>query len=236
VSEEIQPTPALGEAGETCCECGAPLAADQRYCLNCGHRRGGPRVDFRQHLPAEDSAATNGSTPPATAIGDVSVVDHPYGGSTTGASPEKPQRDYAPLAAVGGIAVLGLMLLVGVLIGRGGGDSVSAPAPIIRVPDGGGGTTAGNEEAAEESGAAAKQAKAKGSGKAAKSAGDLAGSKGGGAPVEASDEALQELQEQSPEEYQESSAKLPDEIATGGAPPPKDSKAPGGGSKGTAIE
>ena len=33
--------------------------------------------------------------------------------------PAKPERDFAPLAAVGGIAVLGLMLLVGVLIGKG---------------------------------------------------------------------------------------------------------------------
>jgi hypothetical protein len=44
------------------------------------------------------------------------------------------------------------------------------------------------------------------------------------------------LEEQSPDEYSENSAKLPDEIATGGAPPPKDDKAPGGGSTGTAIE
>ena len=37
-----------GQPGEPCEECGAPLAADQRYCLNCGRRRGGPRVDYRQ--------------------------------------------------------------------------------------------------------------------------------------------------------------------------------------------
>ncbi len=40
--------------GEPCEECGAPLAADQRYCLNCGQRRGEPRVDYRQlHAAAE---------------------------------------------------------------------------------------------------------------------------------------------------------------------------------------
>ena len=49
MSEPADTTQVLGEAGETCRECGAPLAADQRYCLNCGRRRGEPRVDF-QHL------------------------------------------------------------------------------------------------------------------------------------------------------------------------------------------
>lgn len=221
--------PPLGEAGETCRECGAPLAVDQRYCLNCGRRRGGPRVDLRQHLPAQGAAATNGAPPPQTQAASTP--------SPAATADENPQRDYAPLAAVGGIAVLGLMLLVGVLIGKGGGDTASAPAPIIRVPGEGAGTAAGGEAVEQGGGAAGESAKAKGSAKAAKSAGDLASGKGGGAaPVEASDEALQELQEQSPEEYQESSAKLPDEIATGGAPPPKDNKAPGGGSKGTAIE
>ena len=32
-------SPASGCAG-----CGAPLAADQRYCLECGHRRAATRV------------------------------------------------------------------------------------------------------------------------------------------------------------------------------------------------
>ena len=30
-----------GRARSACSECGTPLAPDQRYCLNCGHRRGG---------------------------------------------------------------------------------------------------------------------------------------------------------------------------------------------------
>jgi hypothetical protein len=30
----------LGRSRSACGECGAPLAADQRYCLSCGHRRG----------------------------------------------------------------------------------------------------------------------------------------------------------------------------------------------------
>lgn len=218
-----EPMPKLGEAGETCRECGVPLAADQRYCLNCGRRHGEARVDFHQHLPAE-KATQNGAA----------IAPRPT--TAAPAAVEKPQRDYAPLAAVGGIAILGTMLLIGVLIGKGDSGSATAPPPqVVRVQGDGAAATASDEEAAPDGGAS-KQAKAKG-GKTAKGAGSLAQDQGSGAaPVEASDEALQELQEQSPEEYQESSAKLPDEIATGGAPPPKDSKAPGGGSKGTAIE
>jgi phosphatidylinositol-3-phosphatase len=36
-----------GEASsERCAKCGTALAADQRYCLQCGRRRGQPRIDF----------------------------------------------------------------------------------------------------------------------------------------------------------------------------------------------
>src|SRR6185312_1949730 len=31
---------APGRSRNACSECGTPLAADQRYCMNCGHRRG----------------------------------------------------------------------------------------------------------------------------------------------------------------------------------------------------
>ena len=228
MSEPTERLQVLGEAGESCRECGGPLAVDQRYCLNCGRRRGEPRVDFEQHLPAKNGAAGNGAIapPPADGVAPTAAAPPPE---------QKPQRDYAPLAAVGGIAVLGVMLLLGVLIGKGGDDAATAPAPqVVRLNEEGGATAGSDEgETGQAQGKASKQAKGKGAGKAAKSANGLTGT---GSAVEASDEALQELQEQSPEEYQESSAKLPDEIATGGAPPPEDNKTPGGGSKGTAIE
>jgi hypothetical protein len=226
MSEREPQTQMLGRAGEPCRSCGAPLAADQRYCLNCGNRRGDPRVDFRRHLPdaAPGATATNGAAMPAQ-------------GAAAPPPQERPPRDYAPLAAVGGIAVLGLMLLVGVLIGRGTNDAIStAPPQVVRVDDGDGAVTSSEGRSGEKDKASAKNAKAKAAGKKADDAGSLIGGKGGGGPVEASDEALKELEEQSPEEYAENAAKLPDEIATGGAPPPVDGKAPGGGSKGTAIE
>lgn len=199
---------------QTCRSCGARLAEDQRYCLNCGQRRGEPRIDFRQYEAPPVQPPEAMPPPPAE---------------------EKAERDYTPLAAVGGIAVLGVMLLIGVLIGKGdGGGTAATPAPVVvQGGEASAGKTAADEEAGEGK-AKAKQAKSKAGGK---NSGAVKGGSAntGNAPV-ASDEELQKLQEQSPQEYAENSAKLPDEIATGGAPPPEDSKAPGGGSKGTAIE
>ena len=216
-------TQILGKAGESCRECGAPLAVDQRYCLNCGKRRGEPRIDFKSRIPPKDLASANGhSPPPAEAV----QLGSPAG--------QGPQRDYTPLAAVGGIAVLGVMLLIGVLIGKGdSGGTPATPAPVV-VQGGEADTGKAASEGEGRGKAEAKQAKAKGGGKGN---GVVKGGSAstGSAPV-ASDETLEQLQEGTPEEKAEHSANLPDEVATGGAPPPEDNKAPGGGSKGTAIE
>jgi hypothetical protein len=212
---------------EPCRACGAAMADDQRYCLNCGERRGAPRVDSRSHLDA--AGPGGGATPEAT--------PKPPAGPPA-PQPERRQRDYAPLAAAGGIAVLGIMLLIGVLIGRGtGATSGENPAPqVVRVESGGSesGGAAPEEESAGGAGQATAGGSGKRSGKSGKAARDAAAGTGD-APV-ASDRQLQELQEQSPEEYSESSAKLPDEIATPGEAPATDNKAPGGGGGGTTIE
>src|ERR1700746_3812420 len=43
-----EPTRQLSVAGTSdhCANCGAPLASDQRYCVNCGERRGKPRFSL----------------------------------------------------------------------------------------------------------------------------------------------------------------------------------------------
>ena len=92
------------------------MAADQRYCLSCGARRGEPRVPVQGPAGEEKTAVAVAPTPAKTA-------------------------DVSPLAAVIGIALLGGMLLIGVLIGRNGSDDNAAPAPIVQVGTGTASTT-----------------------------------------------------------------------------------------------
>jgi len=113
---ETLPGEPIAEHGEPCRRCGAAMAGDQRYCLNCGNRRGGPRVD-----PLEFLGGSNGN-------GSVN-------GTANGASevpPAAPKRDVSPLAAVGAVAALGAILLIGVLIGKGNSSTpTTAAAPQI---------------------------------------------------------------------------------------------------------
>jgi hypothetical protein len=226
---EIDPqAPVFGEQGEPCQECGALLAADQRYCLNCGRRRAEPRVDFQRMIGAAKSE---------------DVAEGPRSAPAPQPSPEpaKAERDFAPLAAVGGIAVLGLMLLVGVLIGKGNSAPTAAPAPIVKV---GGETasTAGSAEPGETKTAAKPKSKKKpkGSGTGATAvAGGLTGSAAheSKATVQATTDDLESLNSQSGESYENTIKKLPDKIATPGKPPPIDtSTAPGGGGAAETIE
>ncbi|HEY6730947.1 MAG TPA: zinc ribbon domain-containing protein [Solirubrobacterales bacterium] len=204
----------------TCPSCGAALADDQRYCLNCGQRQGEPRVDFRQHLDSKEAAAKT-QTPPASGAGPAAPSE----------PPAKPQHDYAPLAAAGGIAVLGVMLLIGVLIGRGTGSAnESSATPQVITVGAAESSSSGPDQGAGQTDNAGKAGK--GGDKAKKqdtAAGDSTNT--GNAPV-ASDSQLEALQGKSGQEYAEESAKLPDEIATPGKAPPTDGKAPGGGTGG----
>ena len=95
------------------------MAVDQRYCLNCGNRRGPPRVAVAEQAgerPAEAAA-------PAEPAGD-----------------GRP-NDVSPLGAVLGVALLGGMLLIGVLIGRGDTSNDQPPAQTIQVGANGATTT-----------------------------------------------------------------------------------------------
>jgi hypothetical protein len=140
-------------SNESCPNCGAQMAADQRYCLNCGHRRGDPRlpfmdaVVFMESMSAPGGAA--GATPPPPP-----------------AQPDSGNRWNANAALIAGVATLVLAIGVGFLIGRSG-HSNSAPqaaAPqVIKVEGGGGG---GGEETAaapeEEASGGKEKGKAKG--------------------------------------------------------------------------
>lgn len=235
---ETMQMPVLGEAGEPCAGCGAPLAADQRYCLNCGQRRAGPRVDYRTYLASSDAQSSPREPQPPAATAEPPAQPE--------AGPPKAERDFAPLAAVAGIALLGLMLLVGVLIGRGGDSPSAGPPSVITVGGSGGGEAATSAGASQEAAktATAKPGAKKGDGtKDGTGAQAVAGGLTGAAArqaegtVEASKDDLEALEQTSGEDYEDTVKKLPDKIATPGKPPPIDkTKAPGGGEGGTTIE
>ena len=280
--------PILGQDGETCSGCGAPLAVDQRYCLECGTRRGDARVPFRSVLaPAPPDPAD----------------------PTAGVPPGRPRgSEWTPLTAIGLVAVIALILLAGILVGQGVGGSDDS-AQVVTVGGGGnagsgggsgtetasfssdwpsgkdgftvelgvldkGSSTAADVQSAKDDatgkGAAdvgaldsddfpslpggsyvvysgvydtkAEATKAldklkgdfsdakvvKVSTQATASAGSGGGGTGGAAQVGSQD--LKNLDEATGDAYVEKSKKLPDDTAVEGKPPPKDNKAPGGGS------
>ena len=103
--------PTLGAQGEPCASCGAPLAGDQRYCLECGARRTQARVAFREIL------ATGGAPPTGPPVATAPVSEGP------------PAR--SGLAFLAGLLCLLLALGVGVLIGNSGNNASTATAPPV---------------------------------------------------------------------------------------------------------
>jgi len=86
-------------AQEPCAHCGAPLAADQHYCLNCGSRRA-----YLSSLLSMGTPASGAAPPPSPP-------------SSVAASPPSGSRPN-PTALIAGVGVLLLAMGVGVLIGR----------------------------------------------------------------------------------------------------------------------
>ncbi|MGN6257268.1 MAG: hypothetical protein ACTHN3_05885 [Solirubrobacterales bacterium] len=115
-------------SGDNCPNCGATLAADQRYCLNCGQRRGDPRLPFMDAVTFMESSK------------------QPVAQAQSTAPPPPPDRRpfmSANASLVAGVATLILAIGVGVLIGRSGdsgsSNAASQTPQIIRVGGSGGG-------------------------------------------------------------------------------------------------
>jgi hypothetical protein len=108
---------------EQCSACGAAMACDQRYCVECGERRGPARV------PALTERAPSAREAPS-------------------ASPS-PRRARVPLNStlLAGIGTLLLAMGVGVLIGRSGASTSAKPPPAQVVTIAGGAGAAGTSTA-----------------------------------------------------------------------------------------
>jgi hypothetical protein len=107
-----------GTIGNRCANCGSPLASDQRYCVECGERRGTAR------FAVEPSRAV----PAAAAARPRKRLSRPSGSSG--------------VTLVAGIATLLLAMGVGIEIGKSGNQK-PAPAQKVVVVGGGSGPTSG---------------------------------------------------------------------------------------------
>jgi hypothetical protein len=134
-----------GAVGDRCVSCGAPLSSDQRYCVNCGERRGRPRFS----LPT----AVGAFEPPAP----------------TSEPPRRPSRPRPSSGAtlVAGVGTLLLAMGVGVLIGHSNSSSpkqVAASAPqVITVNGGSGNSGSAGASSGSGSGSGASSSKSKSS-------------------------------------------------------------------------
>jgi hypothetical protein len=198
--------PAVTGDGVTCPDCGSALASDQRYCLNCGWRRGEARVDYEAQILRRGQPVTAGA---------------PAGTPATG-SPQ-----WSPVVAIGAIALLGVFLLLGVLIGKKDNNTTQTVAAQAAPT-----TTTATTPTDTTASAAAPKAKDKGAKAAA--AGTVPGQgnvvQGGSGNTEGIQTADTNA---SP---QENAKNGPDVVATGGAPEKLDPSGPaGGGSDATCI-
>ncbi|HMD56082.1 MAG TPA: hypothetical protein VKG82_01280 [Solirubrobacteraceae bacterium] len=119
-SESIaSPTPYVG-APAHCAACGAALAPDQRYCLECGERcvpMSSVLMGAALAAGANGAGATTPSSPPTQSAGTTS-------GQAQGSR-------NTTLTVIAGVGVLLLAMGVGVLIGRSGGSKPSAAPPQV---------------------------------------------------------------------------------------------------------
>jgi hypothetical protein len=136
----VAPQPLAASAGDRCGSCGNSLAPDQRYCVECGERRGAARF-----------------APPAPA-------------AAARTEPVRTGRRRQPAIGSGGTLIAGVATLllamgVGVLIGQSGNSTSSAsrtpPVQVVTVGGGGVAATAGAAGAARHTASKASRSKSK---------------------------------------------------------------------------
>ena len=107
----------------TCANCSAPLVADQRYCLACGHPCSPVRLAFLDVLQSERQQQAGPGPPGATPVAYAPLIE-PAGGPAW-------LRRYAPLFAV--LSVLLMAMIVGLLVGHWVTQSKAPSAQVLKV-------------------------------------------------------------------------------------------------------
>jgi hypothetical protein len=106
---EVHPT-MIASIPEQCSACGAAMASDQRYCVDCGERRGPARVPLMETIAQRSQQAPTPGRPSRRAHMSVNST------------------------LIAGIGTLLLAMGIGVLIGRSGSTSAKAPpAQVVTV-------------------------------------------------------------------------------------------------------
>jgi len=118
-SQEMVPQETFGEQGEPCAGCNALLADDQRYCLNCGRRRGGERVPYAELLAGREAGEVLSSEVPEAAPPPRRRLD---------------SNVMAGVAALGGVFVFALGMGIGLLVNGQDEPQPVAAAPVIQKP------------------------------------------------------------------------------------------------------
>lgn len=199
---------------EPCPHCGAALALDQRYCLECGAPRtylSGMLLE-RLRSPSAPGTPTQPSQPPP--LGGVAALGPPALPPSSSSSTW--QRGNV-LTLIAGIGVLLLAMGVGVLIGRSGGSSSATPAPQVISVGGGIGAagasttpTTPEETSTTKGGSGSSKQGGKG-GVGARGASGAGSSPSKPAPPTV----LKNLRTGSGQSYEQKSKNLPDVVSTG---------------------
>jgi hypothetical protein len=227
IIESTEPVPVFGRDGEPCPACGAPLAGDQRYCLHCGARRPEARLEFLDVLDA-DVRARSVLPPPGGTI-------PPYAALVAAAAAPPPRGLNGRLQANAGLlslaALLLLSLLIGLLLGHWATGSSSTPSAATPAPQ---------VIKVEGTGAAAPAAAATDGGSGSSSGGSSSKSSSSSSTSKSSSSKASEkstvdkdavsVKSLSSKKAVEDAVKKGKPISTGtGKLPPKDDKAPAGG-------
>jgi hypothetical protein len=110
--------PDASAPGQQCSACGAPIAANQRYCLECGERLAPISGFLLGAQGGPGTASSPPSQPPTPPMAE---------------SSKQSQRS-GLLLLLAGIGVLLLAMGVGVLIGRAGSSNSTPPVHVVTVP------------------------------------------------------------------------------------------------------
>lgn len=138
----------LSISRERCSGCGATLAADQRYCVECGQRCGAPRLPFTEGFVDRAQQAPSSRLPSGRRRASINNT------------------------VIAGIGTLLLAMGIGVLIGRSGtGASPKGATPAVQVVTvpGAGAAAASTEPQTSTSAATTKSKGASGGASTAKS-------------------------------------------------------------------